>query len=347
MPDVALMTDDEVLAALAIVQQENQARYAEQDAVRAVNAKARYKYVRPLTEAADNLIEYLQNTDGRILLGLPEVDLLTRGFGAGELVYIIGFSHAGKTQVFLTMVCNNRDRRIVLFTMDEPAELVLTKLVCMRTRSNAENLEARVKAGDQEAISRVRRIARDDFRNLIVVDQSMHLDDCTRAVAEATDYWGAPPDLVGMDYLELLRTDDTEVDRKSQALKGWVVGQPFPVVCLHQGSRGNAGGGQKLTMRSGKYGGEQEAIMLLGVRRQRDLDDIDEYTRQREADTVEVSIIKNKRPPSRLGEYSYYLDPSCGLILPLHHRPEAVVHSVEQVRAQSAGQRDIFGGEQA
>lgn len=294
-----------------------------------------YRFVRPLTEAADNLIEYLQNSDGRIMTGLREIDLMTRGFGPGELVYVTGYTHSGKTQLFLTTVLNNRDRRFVLFTPDESAEDVLTKLVCMRTRSNAERMEERVKNGDKEACARIRRVAREDFRNLLVIDQSLSLSDMSIAVLEAEGYWGGPVDAVGFDYLELLRCDESEVEKKSQALKGWAVGQPFPTICLHQGSRGNSSGGQALTMRSMKYGGEQEAIFVLGVRRQRDDEDLDEYTRAQLADTVDISVIKNKRPPSKKGEHTFYMDPECGIILALDARANGPMTSASQARQRS------------
>lgn len=316
------MSDTDIAARLLALQSATQDQFHDAALSRQVEARKQYRFVRPLTEAADSLIEYLQNSDGRIMLGLPEVDVITRGFGPGELIYITGYTHSGKTQVFLTAVCNNRDRRWVLFTMDEPAELVLTKLVCMRSGSNAERLEERVKAGDHEAINKVRRIAREDFRNLIVVDQSMTLSDMTVAIEEAKHYWGEPVDAIGIDYLELLRCDDSEVEKKSQALKGWALGQNCPVICLHQGSRGNSAGGQRLTMRSMKYGGEQEAIMVIGVRRQRDDEDLDGHERLRHADTVNVSVIKNKRPPSKIGEWEFFMDPACGLIMPMSHKPD-------------------------
>lgn len=280
--------------------------------------KERYRFVRPFAAAADSLIEYLQNTEGRVMLGLPEIDVLTRGFGRGELIYITGYTNAGKTQVFLTAVLHNRDRRIVLFTPDEPAELVLTKLVCMRSNSNAENLERRIKENDQEAIDRVRRIARTDFSNLIVVDEALGFADMAAALKEAEDYWGERVDAVGIDYLELIPSEDREIEKKSQDLKRWTKDMDVPVLCLHQGSRGNAGHGQKLTMGSMKYGGEAEAIFVLGVRRLRDDESLDAFLREQHEDTVNVAVLKSKRPPSRRGEFTFHMDPACGVIRPQH-----------------------------
>lgn len=293
-----------------------QARGAEADSALAAVARS-YRYVKPLSDAADSLITYLQNVDGRFLLGLREIDLMTRGFGPGELVYLLGYTHSGKTQVALTGVLHNRDKRILLFTADEPAELVLTKLLCMTTRSNAERMEERVKAGDQTATDKIRRLAREDLKNLIVVDQWMSRGQMSDAVKEAEDWWGAPVDAVFMDYLELFaRAEGLDVEAASQQLKGWAMAHAFPTICIHQGSRGHSGGGQELKMNSGKYGGEQEAIIQIGVRRQRDNEDLDDFERQRHENTVSVSILKNKRPPSKRGECDYYLCPESGLILP-------------------------------
>lgn len=277
------------------------------------------RFVRPLVEAADSLIAYLQNTEGRFMTGLREIDLMTRGVGAGELMYMTGYTHSGKTQVFLTSVVNNRDRPIVLVTMDETAEQVLTKLVCMLTGSNAERLEERVKAHDQAAVDRVRRIAREDLANLVVVDGGMHLRDLSTVVSEAEDHWGCPLAALGVDYLDLLKTDDSDVEGKSQSLKAWVVEQSFPTITIHQGSRGNSGGGKKLAMNAMKYGGEAEATFVLGVRRLRD--DPENEGNMRVQDTVEISLIKNKRPPSKIGEFSYYLRPESGLVVDLEHMP--------------------------
>lgn len=315
--DVREYSQEEINATLERYRHGNTQAY-HQEAVEAAETK-RYRFVRPLVTAADSLIEYLQNSEGRFMFGLAELDLMTRGIGRGELAYLTGYTHSGKTQLFLTGVINNRDRRIVLVTMDETAEQVLTKLVCMFTGSNAERLEERVRGGDQDAIDRVRRIARESLSNLVVVDGGMRLDDLSTVISEATDHFGGPIDLLGLDYLELLRTEDSNLEGKSQRLKAWVVGQGFPTVCVHQGSRGNSGGGQKLAMNSMKYAGEAEATFVIGVRRLRDDPDLADDPRIR--DTVEVSLIKNKRPPSKTGEYSYYLAPESGLVLPLVEMP--------------------------
>lgn len=277
-----------------------------------------YRFVRPLAGSADEgLIETVQNSEGRFMFGLTELDTRIRGVGPGEFCLIVGFAHSGKTQLVLQAILNNPDAHVLIFTPDEVSELVLMKLVCMKHGLNAEDLERRLKAGDPEAETLVRRAARVDFRNLIVIDQPLSLADMTQAVEEAEDFWGAEAQAIVLDYLNLFRTGADDVEGKSEALKDWTKVIRRPVLCLHQAGRGAAGKGEPITMTSGKYGGEQEAIFLIGVRRRRDDESLDEWERRQHENTVSLSVVKNKRPPSRktpVEGIDHYLDPTSGVI---------------------------------
>lgn len=301
-----------------------------------------YRYVQPFSNTADTLIDYIQNSDGRLMFGLKEVDMMTRGFGPGELCYVTGFAHSGKTQLFLTAICNNLDRRIVLFTFDEPAELVLAKLVALSRGKSYEWIEQQIKEKNEQVIRQVREVAANEMKNLIVIDSSLSLGQMSEALREAEDYWGASVDGVGIDFLELLRSEESEVEKKSQELKRWVMEENVPVLCLHQGSRGNAGKGQKLTMQSMKYGGEAEATFVIGVRRKKDDEGLDEWERNKHANTVSISVIKNKRPPSKKGERDFALDPETGLIRPLENEDFAPVPKEPEI----PGQTNIYGDEE-
>jgi hypothetical protein len=273
------------------------------------------RYVWPLTQAAEAWIEISQDLDGRWAFGLPPLDHMTRGVGNGELMYVTGFAHSGKTQLVLRGMIANRQRPFVLFTFDEPRELVLAKLTSMVTNRDGEDLERGIRDKDSATLSLVRDVAAKQFGKLIVVDQLLPLSDMTVALKEAEDFLGEPVAAVGIDYLELLRCEETEVDKKSQALKGWVKQVNKPVICLHQGSRGNAGKGQTLSMQSMKYGGEQEATFVVGVRRKRD--DGEMFADHPDWDSVSISVLKNKRPPSRKGEHDYRMSPATGNITEL------------------------------
>lgn len=285
-----------------------------------------YRYVKPFHESYNGIIEALENPDSRIMLGLPAIDVLTRGFGAKELIMVSGFAHSGKTQLINTMIAQNLDKRILFFSMDDPAEMILLKLCCMTTGFNAEVLEKRIRQGDEEAKVALKTSAVDTFANLIVVDESLGLTAMNKAIEEATNYWEGAPECIIIDYLELMQgnafSDDAvaNVKAKSQALKRWVKEQSCPVVVCHQNTRSKGGPGQAVTMLSMAYGGEQEATMVIGVRRKRDDQALDSWERQCQQDTITLHLAKNKRPPARVTPFDgvdFHMEPETGLIRPM------------------------------
>jgi replicative DNA helicase len=279
-------------------------------------AERKYQYVRPFTTAADGLIDYAQNPEGRFMLGMRDIDAMTRGFGRGELIYVTGRAHSGKTQVVLNAISNNPTKRVLLFTPDEVSELVLSKLVSMHYGISAEDVEAEIKKGNQQTVDMVRKAAAHDFKNLLVIDDSLTLGQMARAYDEAVDFWGGPADLVVVDFLELIPGEDGAdgVVAKSQALKRWTKQANVPVLCLHQASRSSGSRGQSAGMNAMRYGGETEAIMVLEVYRKLEDESLDEFDRKRHANSLTVNLCKNKRPPSKKGEVDLYMDPENGQI---------------------------------
>lgn len=336
-------------AVLAPVREAMQERYAEQARGNVAAAESRYRFVRPLAGNADEgLIETVQNPEGRFMFGLPEIDSRIRGVGPGELCLIVGFSHSGKTQVFLQSVVHNRGAHVLLFTPDETSEQVLMKLVCMLQGVDAEDLERRIKVGDKAAVDLVRRVARKDLSNLIVIDESLTLSDMSEALKEAEQWWGSPAQAVGVDYLNLLRCDSDNVEGKSEALKAWTKHHKLPVICLHQGGRGSSGAGQPITMTSSKYGGEQEANFILGVRRKIFDESLEPWEREQHGNTITLSVVKSKRVPCKLTPaegIDHLLDRTSGAIRPIRDEdlmPGRVYRTAQQaVVAQSPGQRSL------
>lgn len=289
----------------------------EQEHLEAAEAVERkYRYVRPLTTAAEGLLAYMSNEEGRLMTGIHELDVMTRGFGRGELVMVTGRAHSGKTQIVLNTIVNNPAKRVILFTPDEVSELVLSKLVSIKHSINAEDVERRVKAGDQVTIDLVKRTASHDFRNLIVIDESLTLRQCADALAEAQDFWGDDADMVAFDYLELLPGEDGAdgVVSKAQAVKRWTKNANVPVLCLHQASRSSGNRGQAAGMNAMRYGGESEAIFVIEAYRKREDESMDDFDRRRHANTLSINLAKNKRPPSKVGMFDVFMDPATGAV---------------------------------
>lgn len=331
MTDVQLLDLDEI-------RMEIQARQAQEHQENAEEAERVYEYVKPLTLAADGLIEAMTNVDGRFMTGIPELDLMTRGLGAGDLAMVCGRAGSGKTQILLNAIVNNPSAHIAMFSPDEVSELILAKLMSIKYGINAEEIERKIKQGDQDTTRLVRRAASHDFRNLIVFDESLTLRQCTDALKEAQDYWQAEADLAIFDYLELIPINGVEgaegVAAKAQAMKRWTRSAAVPVAVVHQSSRSSGSRGQAAGMSGMRYGGEAEATFVIEAFRKREDDSLDPFERRRHQHTLSINLAKNKRPPSKLGCFDVYLDPNTGSMRTLRDDDSLTVgmplHSAEQ-----------------
>jgi len=304
-------------------------------------ADGRFRMYEPLSDAADEYIRWAQSPGERVHTGIKKIDEEMRGIGAGELAMVIGFAHGGKTLLLMHMLEQNRDKHIALFIPDEPRQLVLTKLTCMHHKIDARELEARVARNDQIAVDLLRSTAEESFPNLAVFDQPLNEADMERGYGEISEVWGRPPELVVVDFLDLVDAGETVPD-KANALKAFGRIHDVPLMVLHQTSRTSGADGRKLTMSSGAYGGEQQATMVLGVRRKkyeiasqihelvetlsRKKDDRAEdrlaglrYAQKVHENTLTVSLLKNKRPAGQLvDDIDFELDPLTGRLTDLH-----------------------------
>ena len=301
-----------------------------------------YRMYTPLAEAADSFVRWAQSPQDRVHLGINKIDTELRGIAPGEIAMMLGFAHGGKTLLLLHALRNNRDKHIAMFIPDEPRQLVLTKLTCIHHGIDARELEARVASDDIHAINLLRQTAEEDFPNLAVFDQPLTSSDMERAYGEVSDVWGQAPDLVVVDYLDLVEAGETVPD-KATFLKGFGRRHDIPMLVLHQTSRTAGADGKKLTMSSGAFGGEQQATSVIGVRRRKyeiaaEINELimklDRSHSERAQDrldllrlearihehTVTVSLLKNKRPAGQLVDYvDFELDPATGRLSALEH----------------------------
>jgi replicative DNA helicase len=284
--------------------------------------RPKHRWIKTLKDQAVSLIETLQLDDG-IGLGLLEVDVLTRGFRGTDLVIITGFAHSGKTQLVNTMILNNPSKRVLFFSLDDPAEMILAKLVAMYSEMSSLKVEQRVREGDEGVKRMLTEIAEHQFPNLFVVDDVIGIPQMQDAVAEATEAWGAPPDCVILDYVEMMpgngHSEDqgSNVKQKINALKGWAKQATYPIIALHQGTRSNAKMGEPITLLSMGFSGEQQATIVIGCRRKRDKEDLEAWERQNHEHTITVHVVKNKRPGGKMTHFDgvdFHMNPDTGLI---------------------------------
>lgn len=299
-----------------------------------------YRMYQPLSEAAKSYVRWAQSPNERIYTGITAIDDQMRGIAPGELAMLLGYSHGGKTLVLLHMLMQNRNKKVALFIPDEPRTLVLSKLTCIHHGIDARDLEYKVSTDDRDAIELLRRTAEEDFPNLAVFDQPLVPADMERAFGEVSDLWGSSPDLVVVDYLELVEAGETVPD-KAGFVKSFGRRHNVPLLVLHQTSRSAGADGRKLSMSSGAYGGEQQATSIIGVRRKKyeilgEMNELAESLasnhterKQERMDflkhelaineyTITVSLLKNKRPGGTLvDDVDFELDINTGRIYPL------------------------------
>ena len=276
----------------------------------------------PTSKVVENLIGFIRNPAERWYLGFPEIDLATRGVGKGEVLLVVGRSHTGKSQILLnsivTNLVNDSTAHVVIFSMDEPRELVAMKLFCLLQGRSSTDVEEAIKAGDRNVIDALGLASERELSRVAIIDESMSLEGMSAAMDEAREWWGTNPSFCMVDYLELMvggDADATGVTSKAQALKRWAKTERVPVGLVHQAGRTAGERGKPAGIHAGRYGGEQEAIFVMEVYRKKDQTDLSEWEIKYHANSINMNICKNKRT-ARLIDQTYYLDPECGHVHP-------------------------------
>ena len=313
-----------------------------------------FRHYRPLRDAADEYVSEAENRHLRVMTGIPEFDHAMRGLAPKELMVVQGYAHSGKTLFVTQMLMHNHDKRIVLFSPDESRVLVLVKLASLVHGVSAETIEELIAAGNDLGRQYVMNTV-EHFPHLAVFDDVNAYDQMHRSVDEFAQQHGGEPQVVVFDYADLFASGDTDGNTagKINGLKAWGKDRDVPLVALHQSSRSAGAGGQKVTISSGAFGGEQQATFVVGVRRRRnelmerrdDLeaklftskerwkveDQLREVQRELDMhwDTITFNLVKNKRPPSRLvDELDFTLNGDTGAISPFRPPPPPPVASV-------------------
>jgi archaellum biogenesis ATPase FlaH len=307
------------------------------------------RFFRPFEDAADEYVAWSREPGRRIYTGIDEFDSVMRGVAPKELCLIVGYAHSGKTVFTTQVLLHNKHRRLALFTPDETRVLVLVKLASIIYGVSAEEIEQRLYHGDPEMEEALRDVARRHFPNLAVFDELSELGAMDKALDEVEAWWDEPAEGIIIDYADLITGAGEDVPSKMNAIKAWGKRRNCAVFLLHQTSRSTGAAGRKMRIDSGGYGGEQQALFMIGVRRkkaqylaliealQEKLDgasnptSIDRYEQQiaeaeydlrRHQNTITFSLVKNKRPPSRLvDDTDFILDPETGRVQKLDHEP--------------------------
>jgi hypothetical protein len=185
---------------------------------------------------------------------------------------------------------------------------------------NGAEVENAVRTGDPEVKKHIQELGEPGnlFDRLMIHGGSPSFRIMHDVMFEAEDYWQTPTTMAMVDYLELLVPDAKEsgsqaVIRLAQACKRWCKEADLPLAVVHQSGRANergTSGGISVA----RYGGEQESHQVIEVYRQRDRKSLTAGETAFHQNSINVNLVKNKRPPNRLEDFLFYIDEDCGSI---------------------------------
>jgi hypothetical protein len=281
-----------------------------------------FKLIEPTASAVESWIDYATNPQARWHLGLTRLDLMTRGLGRGEVALFFGRSHMGKSQVVFNAVVNsligNDEARILVYSPDEPRELIVAKLYSLMFGLNSGLVEQKMREGDPPLVAHIKELAEPGgyLDKVLIYDGSPTFEEMHQVLAEAETYWKMPATLAVCDYLELFggagAADSQGVIAKAQGMKIWAKQADIALVLIHQQGRSGTIG-EASGLYSSRFGGEQEAIFAYEIYRQRDRTDLTAAEKRWHENSININLVKNKRGNLR-DDLTYYIDPDTGRI---------------------------------
>jgi replicative DNA helicase len=256
-----------------------------------------------------------------IPFGLPEVDKALGGGLRSGLHLLAGYQHNGKTQLLLRLLWENRDKAVLLFSPDEDAEQVMFKLISLVTSTPLTDIIVKPAAWKKD-------VMKEHFPLLAIDDEKRSKYDMMTYIQEAEQFWQRKIQLCAYDYMGYLASGGRGEDfggsmmKAANTAKDLTRDTRLPWLFLHQANRSASKGGQ-LSAASLSYGGEQQAMTIMTVRRPQPSDPsitMREKHQEEHQPTIRVGLIKNKQTYEYLeGKWSghevqYAIEKDSGLI---------------------------------
>ncbi|MFL6210998.1 MAG: replicative DNA helicase [Pyrinomonadaceae bacterium] len=189
--------------------------------------------------------QFLRHVSDAVPTGFSDLDanLTGQGLGRGRLIPLAARPSLGKTTLGLDIVANAAamGRRVLCFSLEMATEHLMDRLVAVE----ADVPRWKIQAGMSERDYRMALAALPDLCRLPVAfdDYSRAVADVRRVVREHARHHETAPDLVFVDYLQLVAaegrraTRNDEVGSVSRALKGLAMECNVPVLAACQLSR--------------------------------------------------------------------------------------------------------------
>ena len=250
-----------------------------------------------VTEQATRLRDFAANPKQRTPTGLGTLDELILGPAWGEVFMFLGRSFTGKSLIATNIMANNEHTGILFFSLEMPEHQVLQRLWAHVSGLPASEVGRMVR---HNLLPDSLESQLSDFANHVIIDRgSLSLGDMSAYVGAYESYFNRRPDLVIIDYLELVgggkasaegwqRTEAT-----AGALKDWAKQEGVGVVVLHQANK-SVVAWEEPTEDSAKGGGFVEADVVCGIWRPARDPKLPSYERKLRDDEFYINVMKNR-----------------------------------------------------
>ncbi|MCF6767840.1 replicative DNA helicase [Thiotrichales bacterium 19S11-10] len=201
-----------------------------------------------LPDVVDRLDSLMDAKDGitGTAMGLKDLDQMTSGLHAANLVIVAGRPSMGKTLLSMNIaenVARTQDKPVLVFSMEMPAEDLVTRMISSLGRVDQSLLRSGKLSDEHWArIASAMKVISEDMKMLI--DDSPALSPAevrSRARRVAREHGGLS--LIIVDYLQLMRVPGMEGNRTqevseiSRSLKALAKELSVPVIAISQLNR--------------------------------------------------------------------------------------------------------------
>ncbi|MFP1923845.1 SPI-7-type island replicative DNA helicase [Lonsdalea quercina] len=180
--------------------------------------------------------------------GFAELDAMTSGLQAGDLIIIAARPSMGKTALLINLLLNSLlqklDARGQFYSLEQPTEQILMRMVASLGNVDLSNLKSGLMDDEDWArVSNAYATMTEDLKDRLIIDDTGSLTPAMlriRARRNARRY--GHPSVIGLDYLQLMRCPDQEnrtqeIAEISRSLKALAKEMGCPVVALSQLNR--------------------------------------------------------------------------------------------------------------
>ena len=255
------------------------------------------KGIRTLVDQVAGLRAYSSNPQQRIRTGLEQIDILCEGPAPGEVFTILGRSYSGKSIVAQNIIVNNADKGSIFFSLEMPYLLAVQRMFAMW--SDIPNYTVQEQVKGNRLTPMLESMAEEMVRHLIVDHSAVSTHDMMYYVSAYEDYFGAKPDFIMVDYLELVSGVKTSgegwiaTEAAAQQMKDLAKEAELPVFLVHQTNKSEPEW-EAPSRSSARGGGYTEADFMIGMWRP-GLDPKLQYDQKVQlGETIRFDVLKNR-----------------------------------------------------